>query len=514
MLDHNTKMTRRQVLKIGAAGLMLTLGGTYGCARNSGSSAVTIWTPLTVVGDNDPILQAIEKATGVQIKLQQIDGSAYSQRLNASIATGRIPDIMALQPAAPDLLEKWANEGVIAAFEGKVADAAPNVIKEYNEQPALAELKINGKIYQQPIFWGKGTYPNFGLIHVRKDLLDKYGMAPPDTFDELFKFLRTAIDHGENGVLFNGSGGINGLLSAFAGAYGIPYTGWVKVEDHWEYAAIQPQMKEALLLFRKMVVSGLVNPVSWSTGSGAITARDLYVSGKGAALIFNGGGHVGRIQNDMDLGGKGYKEWLLPAPTNNAGHRGYTSEPQYAGTTILGNLRGNNPVGAAKVINYLLSEEGIKLTVLGIPGRDYKEENGKIVFLPQRTQDGFPKNLGDTGAHPLASGIVTWVPQEWQDFQLLYGKSEEFKQWYKQMWQNQGRYQIPSHGQSVTTPKWGKFVNTGNDLQTRAFLKIVKDSSEKSAAAAFDDFVRQWKSSGGEAASAEMSDKLASIYKE
>ncbi|ACZ42894.1 extracellular solute-binding protein family 1 [Thermobaculum terrenum ATCC BAA-798] len=356
--QHNTpKMTRRQILRMGAAaGLALTLGGTYGCARNASSSGVTIWTPLTVVGDNDPILQAIEKATGVQIKLQQIEGSVYGQRLNASIATGKIPDIMALQPAAPDLLEKWATEGVIAAFEGKVADAAPNVIKEYIEQPALAELKINGKIYQQPIFWGKGTYPNFGLIHVRKDLLDKYGMAPPDTFDELFKFLKAAIDRGEKGVLFNGSGGVNGLLSAFAGAYGIPYTGWVKVGDHWEYAAIQPQMKEALLLFRKMVVSGLVNPVSWSTGSGATTARDLYVSGQGAALIFNGGGHVGRIQNDMDLGGKGYKEWLLPAPTNNAGHRGYTSEPQYAGTTILGNLRGNNPVGAAKVINYLLSK--------------------------------------------------------------------------------------------------------------------------------------------------------------
>jgi len=526
-MNTQAALTRRDVLKAaGVTGVGLALAGgrapallAHAATRASaGADAVTLWTPVTTVSASDPILQAIEKATNTTLNMQQIDATVYSQRLNASIATGSVPDIIALNPADPGLLARWASEGVIAPFTGKVAAAAPNVINEYKHQANLVELEINGKIYQQPIYWGTGTYPNLAILHVRKDLLDTYGMAPPDTFNAYFAFVRTALKHGEQGVLFDGgtTNGVNWVINAFAGAHGLPYTGWVKVGSHWENTAIQPGMKEALLLFRTMVAQGLVNPVSWSTGNGTITARDLYVAGKGAALIFNGGGHTGRIQNDMDLTHKGYKEYVLPAPTAGAGHRGYTGEPQFGGTTILGNLHGNNPEAAARVINYLLSDAGTRLTVLGIKGRDYAEVDGKIQFLPGRAKDGFPASStggAHTGAHPLASAIVTWVPQSWQDFQLLYGQNSAFASWYHHMWANQGKYQIPGHGQNLATPLWGKFVNTGADLQTRMFLKIVRDSSAKSAAATFDQFVQQWKSAGGTSASAEMSEKLSSLYK-
>ncbi len=476
---------------------------------------VTIWTPCgaeTVADWNyDPILQAVEQATNTDIEIVSVDWGGFVDQVNAGAASGQVPDIIGIiGPDQRGTLEKWAAEGVIAPFEGEVAAAAPNVLAEYEADPSLVEMMIDGKIYFQPVGWGVGTYPNMGLLHVRKDLLDKYGMQPPDTFDEYFAYLRRCQQEGDGtGVVFAGLGGVGPAINAFVGAYGAPMRGWVKVGDGYEYWAIQPGVEQGLMLFRRMVAEGLVDPASWEMGGDE--ARAAYVSGQACSYIFNGGGHIGRIQNDMALVDPGFQEWLLPAP-DAGGSRGYTSEEMFWGTSQLGGLPNNNPVAAARVINYLISEEGYRLTAVGIEGRDYEVVDGEIVLLPQRTKDGFPTEAGDTGAHPLATCIVSWVPQEWQNWQLLYGKDQAYKAWFEQMWENQGKYQIPTYGLLSTSPKWNQFLSTSNDLINVAFLDIVRAASDEAASARFDQFVQEWLAAGGADAQAEMSQKLSQLY--
>jgi putative aldouronate transport system substrate-binding protein len=284
----------------------------------------------------------------------------------------------------------------------------------------------------------------------------------------------------------------------------------VKKDGKFEFWATQPGIKDALLLFRQMVADGLVDPTSWEDKEGS--ARDMFVAGQAASLIFNGGGHIGRIQLDMTLAGNGAIEHVLPALDAGKGARGYTTEPMFWGLSFLGGMKNNNPVAAARVINYLISPEGYKLTAVGVEGVDYKVENGEIVLLPERTERGFPTEAGDTGAHPLASAIVSWVPQEWQDWALLYGKEKAFKDWYGAMWANQGKYQIQSYGLLSTCPKWTDFQATSDELVTRSFLAAAKAASEQEASDAFDQFVQDWQANGGTDAQAEMSDTLAAIY--
>ncbi len=81
------------------------------------------------------------------------------------------------------------------------------------------------------------------------------------------------------------------------------------------------------------------------------------------------------------------------------------------------------------------------------------------------------------------------------------------------MWENQGKYQIPSYGLLTTSPLWNDYQATSNDLVSRAFLEIVKADSAEAAAARFDQFVEEWKAAGGADAQAEMSQVLAGIYK-
>lgn len=460
----------------------------------------------------DPILKQVEQATNTQIEVVVVSGNLVDQ-INAAIASGTLPDIIpVVGPDQRGTLLKWINDGVLAPYEGDVAAAAPNVLKEYQDNPYLNELKVDGKIYFQPVFWGSGYYPNGGLIHVRKDLLDKYTMQPPDTFEQYFQYLKTCQQKGDGkGVSFSGSGGVQGALSAFVGAYGVPMRGWVKTDNGFEYWATQEGTKQGLLLFRKIVADKLIDPGSWEMGDDE--NRSAYVSGNECSMIFWGGGHIGRIQNDMALVNPAFKEWMLPAPDAGAGSRGYTSEEMFWGTGQLGGMKNNNPVAAARVVNYLISPEGVKLTAVGIEGRDYKVENGEMIMLPQRTKDGFPTEAGHTGAHPLATNLVSWVPQEMQNWALLYGKDQAYKDWFDQMWKNQGQYQIKAYGLLTTPPKWADFQSTSNELVTRAFTEIVKLSSDADASTKFDQFVKDWQAAGGTDAQAEMSQVLSEIYK-
>jgi len=475
---------------------------------------ISIWNPCGSgsVADwaYDPVLAAIEQATNTDIEM--IDGEWGTDQINQYIASGELPDIIGVMgPEVMPVMTQWIGDGVLAAYEGDVAAAAPNVLEEYDVNPTLVEMEVDGKAYFQPIGWGDGLYPNMGLIHVRKDLLDKYGMEPPDTFEDYFDFLQTCKDAGDgNGVVAGLGGGVGPVLSPFAGAYDLPMRDFVKVGDHFEYYAVQPGILDALLLFREMETRGLIAPESWE----GVDPLEAYETGEYCSQINNGGGHTGRIQNAMALIDESMQNWLLPAPTAGAGSRGYTQEPMFWGTSQLGNMEGNNPVAAARVINYLISDEGYKLTSVGIEGRDYEVVDGEIVLLEQRTKDGFPPESGNTQSHPLASCIVSWQPEEWQDWALLYGHEQAWKDWFAQMWENQGMYQIPTYGSLMVTPTWGEFLGTSNDLMNIAFVEVVKADSEEDAAARFQQFVDEWMAAGGAEAQTEMSDALVQLYAE
>lgn len=508
--------SKRHLLLVLALIFMLAGYGQAAQVRAADADKVVVWSP----GDNgsvkdwnsDPILQVVEKATNTSIEMVKIGWDTYTDQLNAAIASGKVPDIIGvIDHNNRTLINQWIKDGVIAPLEGDVAKAAPNVLADYDKNPTLAELRVGGKIYGKPISWGSGNYPNMGLLHIRQDLLDKYKMQQPDTFDAYFRYLDACTKDGLKGVVFSGKDGLLPALNAFAGAYGQPILGWPKTDKGYSFWAVQPGIKDALLMFRKMVASNQVDPVSWEANGDQ--ARTEYVTGKACAYIFNGGGHIGRIQNDMTLANKDFKELMLPALDAGKGARGYTTEPQFWGLSFVANLKGNNPVAAARVLNYLASDEGLKLTSVGIKDRDYSEDKGDIKLLDARTQDGFPTELGNTGAHPLATTIVSWQPQEWQDFALLYGKDQAFKDWYKAMWDNQGKYQIKTFGLLSSSPKWTDFQSTSTELVTRTFVQIMQAKSDDEASKLFDQFVQDWNAQGGADAAKEMNDLLSSIYK-
>lgn len=480
---------------------------------------VVLWAPGSsgTVKDwnTNPIMMEVEKATNTDIEIQFIDWGAYNDQLQAAAASGEFPDIAAtVDHNAKTMLRTWIDAGIVAPFEGDVAAAAPNVLAQYEKNPTLSEIKFDGKIYMQPVYWGVGNEPNMGLIHVRKDLLDKYGMEAPDTWDQYVEFLKKcSAEEKISGLVFTAKGGFpSTALNANLGAYGVPMRGWVqKADGNYEYWAVQPEVATALKQWRALIADGLVDPAVWEMDSD--TARTAYVSGNACSYNFNGGGHVGRIQNDMTLVNPEFQEWMLPALDFGTGKRGYTQEDMFWAGTLLGAGENNNPVAAARVVNYLISPEGEKLTAIGVEGKHFKMNGDKVEWLPARFEDGFPTEALNAGAHPLASGIVSWQPSEWQEFTLLYGKDQAYEDWYKSMNANRVQYQTPSFGANVTSPKWDAFQATGSDLIARMLTDTTKAASDDEVQTIFDQFVSDWMSMGGQDASAEMNETIKEFYK-
>lgn len=296
---------------------------------------VTIMVPGSGGGvsdwDNNAILQEIEKQTNTDIKLIWVDQSSLEELLTAAAASNTFPDMACvIDDSSKSLLNSFIKNGVIAAFEGEVAEAAPNLIKRYEENADLEELKIDGKIYFQPMYWGNNNDPNAGLIHVRQDILDKHNLGTPETWEDYVEYLRVCVnEEGINGTAFimdNTRQDLAAGMNAYLGSYGIPYTGWYKAEDgSYQYWLTHPDTVKAVIAIRNLVAEGLVDPNAVTYSEEMV--RSAFVSGSVGSIIYNGGGHIGRIQNDMALVNPEFKECMLAALDCSGGTRGYTQEP-------------------------------------------------------------------------------------------------------------------------------------------------------------------------------------------
>lgn len=449
--------------------------------------------PYSLNGVNDRVISELERRTQTKISFVEVNGDYY-QSLEMLASTGTLPDIICMLSSDDiTVLKHWLQNGWLKPFDENMQAVAPNIMQEYRNEPSYEELKWNGKIVYQPIWFRRSPYPNFGLIHVRLDILEQLELKLPETLDELTFCMTQMKDRlGIYGLEYAGKV-ID--MSAFAGAYGLPYNGWVKCEDgKLGFANVQPGMLEALKYIRGLYEKRLIDP-----DASIITidiAEDRYLNGKAGFLIQNGGAHISRLVDNLKAINPNGKEWLLSPPKGPLGSRGYTQHLGFWGlTAISGSCR--NPVEAAEFLDYLVSEEGQKLTCYGIEGIHYTEDSvGKITInASERVNDG-ADHWDKNRYHLIASSIVSWVDVKDQDFWSLYNKDDNYIRWYKQMYEvNQGTYQIKNEIFMPQMPSWMDFNPISIKLWEQYASQIILGKGD--ADTLFEAYVKAWYASGG-----------------
>ncbi len=169
------------------------------------------------IDDNDRVWN-FQLRTGLSPKtLWSASGEAYTQKLNAAIASGEIPDLMMV-----DMNQYFAlvKSGLIADLtEELLEEDHPGIqgLYEMGGNVALEALKVDGRIYGIP-----KVYMNFDgspLVWIRQDWMEALNLEEPRTYADLERIAEAFMEADFDG---NGKKDTYGIpiLASFDASYG------------------------------------------------------------------------------------------------------------------------------------------------------------------------------------------------------------------------------------------------------------------------------------------------------
>ena len=193
--------SRRDFLKVGGAGLAgAALLGTAGCGGGgSGSGTLIFAMGPDDTGDMGDLIDKFNKQHKgefqVEHRVMPTDtGQYFDQLLTEFQAGGGEIDVIGGDVIWP---AQFAAQGYLTDFSDRMPESEQN---KFLSGP-ISSLTYDGKI------WGVPWYTDAGMLYYRKDLLDKSGLEPPKTWDELKKqAAQVQQDSGTKyGLVFQGS---------------------------------------------------------------------------------------------------------------------------------------------------------------------------------------------------------------------------------------------------------------------------------------------------------------------
>ncbi|MCM3749511.1 extracellular solute-binding protein [Paenibacillus pasadenensis] len=511
--------------------LGILLAGAIGLAGCSSSSSTTDGdkaVPISIYSfdrqnygnQNDRVLDAIEKATGTLISLQT--GGWEDTQLDILMATGSYPDVLTIvDNEKTGRFNKWIKEESIIPFTDELIEGLPN-LQAHLQDPAYDELRINGELYGLPLRdeLPQGS-PGQHVLILRQDWLDKLGLPTPDTLqqfrDTLIAFRDRDPDgngvHDTYGIIGNG---LTSLVRNLMGAWGIPIdarsTGFLQVGTSYQYWVIQPEVKEAIKYVKELYDQQLIQPFTLSAATN-VQVRPRFVEGRVGAM-FDNANFEELIKKEEQLK-RNFKDARLmeaAALAGPKGKRGYSVGSGFWGYTVITD-KAKDPKAAARLLDYLLSDEGNRLTLYGLPDVHYKEDANRVSLrLDERKNDIGFGSLHPEAAHELNWGLVSWSRMTEKDY-LKFRESSTpgFTKVVQDNLERINRYRIEPASYNLATPLWVSFKSTSDELTEAYFGKMIM--GELDIEEGFSRFVDKWKESGGAEAMSEMSQALAKSAK-
>ncbi|WP_230398105.1 extracellular solute-binding protein [Novisyntrophococcus fermenticellae] len=221
--------------------------------------------------DDNLWLDTFKEELGIKVVYDWVvKGDAYKQKVNVTIASGDLPDVMAVDATQmTQLAESGLIQDLSDVYESYAADFTKESMKQEGEEPFMA-AQIDGGLYGIPVTFG--SYDSGDLLWIRDDWLDKLNLEAPKTTDELMnvidKFTKEDPDgNGKDdtyGLAAHGTPSIfeggYGCLKGFFNSYGAYPSIWIEKDGKLEYGAVQDECKDALEVLQKLYVDKKINP--------------------------------------------------------------------------------------------------------------------------------------------------------------------------------------------------------------------------------------------------------------
>lgn len=225
-----------------------------------------------------------EQELGIQIRYDWIaTGDVYNQKLGVSLAAGRFPDVVRVNPYQ---LRQLSNANLIEDLTEVYRDFATPLTKNILEaegKGAFDAATINGKLMAIPE--SSSSIETAQYLWIRTDWLDRLGLQAPETIEDVLKVSEAFTSRDPDG---NGEQDTYGLaltsylwdpvmgVSGFMAGYGAFPNIWIK--DHeggLTYGGIQPEVRKALEVLQTMYLEGQLDPdFAYKNGSKAYRLID------------------------------------------------------------------------------------------------------------------------------------------------------------------------------------------------------------------------------------------------
>ena len=145
----------------------------------------------------------LEAKTNIHIEWETPALQNAAERVNLALASGELPDFFIKGVVKDSDITKYGTTGAFMPLEGLIEKYAPNISDVLKKKPEVraAITSPDGHIYSLPRvvdydLLGVGRFPMLNMKWI-----EKLGMKPPTTSDELYTLLKAFKEKDPNGTV-------------------------------------------------------------------------------------------------------------------------------------------------------------------------------------------------------------------------------------------------------------------------------------------------------------------------
>ncbi|PFO06262.1 hypothetical protein COJ85_07975 [Bacillus sp. AFS076308] len=433
--------------------------------------------------NNSPALKALEKFTNTNITMNWVLDSAYSDKLNITLASGNLPDIMMIPSKIPSF--------VSAVRDGAFWDLTP-YLKDYPNLSKANEItlqnsSIDGKVY--------GIYRARPLgrlgVTIRKDWLKKLGLEEPKTIDEFYNVLKAFTHDDPDG---NGKDDTYGMvISKYTGPFDIMQV-WFGAPNKWgedKDGKLQPdfttkEYMDALKFFKKLYDEKLINqdfavmdPQKWG---------DPLMNGQAGVIVdVLDRGH--RADEDMR---KAHPELTEPIDIFGAveGPEGLHTLPTsgYSGILAIPKSSVKTEKELKQVLTFLdkLNEKEAQiLSYNGVEGRHYEIKDGKYQTLITDSNKSLVNEFTDLNQFQMG------IPED----RSLKPDLTPVREKEQQILKDNEKIVVPNPADALLSEVYAQKGQQLDNIINDARIKFIVGQIDENG---FKDAIKLWRTSGGD----------------
>lgn len=419
------------------------------------------------------IAETMKEQSGLNIKQIVLPKNDPRQKMILTLASGDVPDLMSFFDKND--FYKFANQGLFMPVDDYL-----NEMDNYQEKVSERLIKapvVNGQtvgfVCEQPYFITTDIY-------VRTDILKELGLDIPETVEEYYQVLKTIKEEKDIIPLSVQAGNTTPVLGvdAIAGAWGCANPTMDK-DGKLVFTYIQPEYKEFLTYMKKLYDEGLLDEEFALNKSGQ--CRDKFAAGE-IAMSQLAWWDAKVIDESMAKTNPDAEMEFIKPPVGPGGEYGVAARNPIFGFLAIP-VQAKNPEGAIKLVDYLFSDDRIKLINNGVEGIHYNEVNGEIVHTDAFTQDFQVNNWAAVYNDVVDTKEAFFFRLEAKGFVPYYDDIKE--------------HDVVTQEATHLAPPIPEYDENLNTLQEFVYENAVKFVMGARPLSEFDDYVKEFNSRGG-----------------